>query len=65
MIKVEFPRPAKVGEDEVEIHYGYEFTVDKDGKLVAELSNEVAKIEINAGRLNKAEDKTNDKGKEK
>ncbi len=61
MIKVEFPHPAKVGEGEVEIHYGYEFAADKDGKLVAELPKEVAKIEIKAGRLNKAEDK----GKEK
>lgn len=54
MAKAKFPHPAEVEPGEKETHYGYEFAADKDGVLIAEVPDELMKIELKAGRLLKA-----------
>ena len=54
MAKAKLPVKAEVEPGEKEIHYGYEFTADKEGNLFAEVPDELMKIELKAGRLLKA-----------
>lgn len=51
MPKAVFAGKAVVEAGEKEIHYGYEFTAQKDGTLVSDIPDELIDGEVKAGRV--------------